>query len=326
MSNPNTAIDATTDANATLLKQEVTIAIVTAVVVGIIIWDYLSLLPNEIALYRSQDKKTWRTPTTWFFVILRYSGLLAMIPSLFFSSVQTNHCVAAVVLTQVGAILAVASSGIIFCYRVFAIWSNNRRIVIVVLLAYTFMLVCWIAVATQNKAITGPATPVFSNCLLFPVVPWAPLNLAASVAFDTLVLVLSLTKLSGTLAASSRVGRQIYQGNLMYFVIVTVTNIIVLIFQALGQSGTFLKPLALPFNTLMTVTMGSRVYLNLKLMDRKRAREDGPVNAILLSDSTASGSQNTTPNVHVSTNTIRAVSDPFGGHYKAYGENASFVA
>ncbi|GLB43620.1 hypothetical protein LshimejAT787_1401320 [Lyophyllum shimeji] len=284
-----------------LQGQLVTIAITVAVAFGVVLWDYFAQLPDEIALYSSADKKIWRAPATWFFVILRYSGIVATFPSLFFTSIQSQHCQAAVVTSQVGAVLVVASSGIIFCYRVFAIWSGVKIVQAAVGLMFLVMLGCWVAVATQYHAVTGPPTPFLSNCQMLPIVQWAPISYASSVAFDTVVLIFTLAKLHGNLATTkSKVGRQIYRDNLVYFLLTAVTNITVLTIQALGPSFDMIKPTAVPFSTLMTVTMGSRVFLNLKLFDK---RQQSAAAGIPLSTSShgSSGHNHSliTPAVHV---------------------------
>ncbi|KAG5643502.1 hypothetical protein DXG03_000743 [Asterophora parasitica] len=251
-------------------------------------------LPNEIALYSAKDKKIWRAPPTWFFVILRYSGILATLPSLFFTSIQSQHCQVAVVTSQVGVVLVVASSGGIFCYRVFAIWNGSKIVKAAVSFMFLVMLGCWISVATQYEAITGPPTPFGSNCQMLPIVSWAPISYASSVAFDTVVLVLTLAKLHGNLATTkSRVGKQIYRDNLVYFLLTAVTNITVLTIQGLGPQHDMIKPTAVPFSTLMTVTMGSRVFLNLKLFDQ---RQQNAAASIPLSVSSSSSKNSSSHN------------------------------
>lgn len=226
------------------------------------------------------------------FILLRYSGILATLPSLFFSAVQSQHCQAAVITSQVGAVLVVASSGIIFCYRIFAIWNSNKLVQGLVTFMFLVMMACWvscavvlcytpllksirqIAVATQYDAITGSSTPFGTNCQMQPVVSWAPISYASSVAFDSVVLGLTLAKLRPNITmAKSAVGRQIFRDTLMYFILTAATNIAVLSIQSLDSSHSMIKPTAIPFSTLMTVTMGSRVYLNLKLLDHRRQRE-----------------------------------------------------
>ena len=78
------------------------------------------------------------------FVILRYSGILATFSALFFTSIQTKHCQAAVVSSQVGVILVVISSGIIFCYRIFAIWHGVKIVYALIGFMYFIMVGCWV--------------------------------------------------------------------------------------------------------------------------------------------------------------------------------------
>ncbi|KAI0635110.1 hypothetical protein C8Q77DRAFT_1217046 [Trametes polyzona] len=255
----------------TLQGQLVTIAITTAVAFGLIVWDYFTLLPDELALYTDKETNQLRIPTTVFFILLRYSGILATLPSLFFTSVQSQHCQSAVIISQVGAVLAVFSSGAIFCLRVFAIWHGNRAVYALVAVVFAAMMGSWLAVATQYSATTGPPTPFGSNCQMHPIVSWAPISYGSSVLFDTTILLLTLAKLPRNLTHKSPVGRQIFRDTLMYFSITAVTNIVVLSIQALGSAHTLLKPAVVPFSTIMTVTMGSRVYLNLKLLQKRRA-------------------------------------------------------
>ncbi|KAF5385015.1 hypothetical protein D9615_001025 [Tricholomella constricta] len=297
----------------TLQGQLVTIAITVAVAFGIVIWDYFTQLPNEIALYSATDKKIWRAPATWFFIILRYSGILATLPSLFFTSIQSQHCQAAVVTSQVGAVLVVLSSGVIFCYRVFAIWNGSRIVQAAVSFMFLAMITCWVAVATQYAAITGPPTPFGSNCQMLPIVSWAPISYASSVAFDTLVVVLTLAKLHGNLATTkSRVGKQIYRDNLVYFLLTAVTNITVLTIQGLGPRYDMIKPTAVPFSTLMTVTMGSRVFLNLKLFDQRQ--QNAAAGIPLSISSHGSNSNSSGPNRSLMHANVIDVKGPYEDH------------
>ncbi|EIW55772.1 uncharacterized protein TRAVEDRAFT_59983 [Trametes versicolor FP-101664 SS1] len=278
----------------TLEGQLVTIAIVTAVAFGLIVWDYFTLLPDELALYTNKDARVFRVPTTILFVLLRYSGIVATLPSIFFTAAQSQHCQSAVIISQVGACLAVFSSGAIFSLRVFAIWHGNRAVYALVALMFTTMMSCWIAVATQFNATTGPPTSFGSNCQIHAIVSWAPISYGSSVLFDTTILLLTLAKLPRNLAHKSLVGRQIFRDTLMYFSITAVTNIVVLSFQSLGEAHSLLKPNAVPFSTVMTVTMGSRVYLNLKLLQKRReAESEGIALSVPRSDKNRSASSGT---------------------------------
>ncbi|KZT21266.1 hypothetical protein NEOLEDRAFT_767695 [Neolentinus lepideus HHB14362 ss-1] len=252
--------------------QRVTIAITVSVAFAIVVWDFFLLLPDEIKLYETSNKQLWKTPASWFFIVLRYSGILATFPALFFSAVQSSHCQVAVIASQVGAVLVVASSGIIFAYRLIAMWSGYKLVYVIVIFFYVLMLGCWIAVATQYSASTGPATPFGSNCQIHPIISWAPISYGSSVAFDAVILCLTLVKLNGEKTVRSKVGKLIYQDSLLYFSLTTVTNVTILAIQALGSAHDMLKPTAVPFSTVMVTCMGTRVFLNLKLFHQRQLR------------------------------------------------------
>ncbi|KZW02305.1 hypothetical protein EXIGLDRAFT_829494 [Exidia glandulosa HHB12029] len=275
------------------------IGICVSVAFGIVCWDYLVLLMDEIRLYRTifarssgnALKKLWKTPATWAFIVLRYAAFLATFPALFFSAIQSGHCQAAVVASCTGVCLVVGCAGIIFCNRVVAIWSNNRIIIGVLAVLWTGMMACWIAVAVNYNAITGPATPLGSNCQMQPIVSWAPISFASSVLFDLSVLVLSIYKLRANAAgfAQSATARQISNDNITYFVLTAATNIAVLSVQALGDSYALIKPTAVPFSTVVTVAMAQRVYLNLKLFHLRNERAQAGLPATMPFNGTASG-------------------------------------
>ncbi|EIN08715.1 hypothetical protein PUNSTDRAFT_143453 [Punctularia strigosozonata HHB-11173 SS5] len=256
----------------TLQGQLVTVAITVAVAFALIGWDYVVLIRDELALYRSHSRQVWLTPATWAFIILRYSAFVATFSALWFTSLQTQFCEVAVIASQVGVVLVVASSGIIFCNRVVAIWGNSKIIIALVTVIYLGMLACWILVAAHYSAITGPPTPFGSNCQMQPIVSWAPISYASSVAFDVIVLILTMMKLKTGSLANSAISKQIYADNLLYFIATAVTNITVFTIQALPSRFDMIKPTAVPFSTVVTVTMAQRVYLNLKLFHHRQQR------------------------------------------------------
>jgi hypothetical protein len=246
------------------------ISIITAVALSIVLWDFICLLPDEIALYKTQ--KVWNTVAAWAFVILRYSGILATLPSLFFTSVPSQHCQLAASLSQVGAVLVTLSSAAIFSARVNAIW-NNRIVLTIVCIMYAILAGSWIAVSTQYRAVVGPAVPLFSNCQMQPIPDWGNLSFISSVAFDVVILVLTLIKLPASITTHSKVGFIVYRDSLLYFICTALTNLMVLTIQTLPDSGglqvTMLKPMVIPFSTVVTVTLGSRVFLNLRLYKKR---------------------------------------------------------
>ncbi|KAJ7094324.1 hypothetical protein C8R44DRAFT_645352 [Mycena epipterygia] len=269
----------------------ISISICAASAFALIVWDYVVLLRDETRIYTTGNKQLWRQPATWAFIILRYSAFLATFPALFFTSIQSQHCQTAVIASQVGAVLVAGSSGVIFCSRVVAIYSNSRVIIGALALLWSGMMACWIAVASQYSATTGPATPFLSNCQMHDIVSWAPISYASSVGFDVVILALTIAKLNTNAGgfAPSAISKQIYRDNLVYFFFTAVTNITVLSIQALDDSFALVKPAAVPFSTLVTVAMAQRVYLNLKLFYQRQQRGEAGLPLSLPSQHTASG-------------------------------------
>ncbi|KAJ7758203.1 hypothetical protein DFH07DRAFT_958549 [Mycena maculata] len=269
----------------------VAISICVASAFTLVGWDYVVLLRDELRVYTTSNKQLWKQPATWAFIVLRYSAFLATFPALFFTSLQSQHCQAAVIASQVGAVLVVGCAGIIFCNRVVAIYSNSKVIIGALALLWSGMMSCWIAVASQYSATTGPPTPFGSNCQMKDIVSWAPISYASSVGFDVVILLLTVAKLDANASsfAQSVVSKQIYRDNLLYFFVTAVTNISVLSIQALDSSDALIKPTAVPFSTVITVTMAQRVYLNLKLFHQRSQRAEVGLRPSLPSQQSTSG-------------------------------------
>ena len=89
-------------------------------------------------------------------------------------------------------------------------------------------------------------------------------------AFDAVILVLTVTKVNAHHSAQSKVGYLIYRDSLLYFLLTAAANVTVLVIEALDSDYNLIKPNAVPFATLITVTMSSRVFLNLKLFNQRQ--------------------------------------------------------
>lgn len=121
------------------------------------------------------------------FMILRYSGVFALVPGLFFTSLQNQHCQVAASLGEVGVVLVTGSAGIIFAYRVFAIWRYSKPVVILVSVLYVFMVVCWVChwikCTAQHAELDGI---IDSSWLTAPCIPrpsdavWLQLSVTSS--------------------------------------------------------------------------------------------------------------------------------------------------
>lgn len=88
--------------------------------------------------------------------------------------------------------------------------------------------------------------------------------------FDAIILALTLAKLKAN--STTGVGYVVYRDSVVYFVAASITNTVVLAIEALPSRYEILKPAVVPFSTIITVTMGARVFLNLKLLHQRQAR------------------------------------------------------
>jgi len=66
------------------------------------------------------------------------------------------------------------------------------------------------------------------------------------------------------------VGYLIFWDSLIYFLLTTITNLILFFLQYLGRDWNNIKRSSLPFSMLITTTMGCRLFLNLKLFNKRK--------------------------------------------------------
>jgi hypothetical protein len=218
-------------------------------------------------------------------VVLRYAGFLSTFAAVLFTVMPSNHCQTILVMVQLGNILVMISSGLIFGYRVTALWAGNKGINILIGSMYTIMIICWVCsplglysiqfltniqvvVSTQAHAINGPPAFIGSNCQLLPLVPWAPLSYATCFVYNAVILMLTIRKIP--LQTKSPVGYLLFRDSLVYFVCTTITNLVVLAIQSFSANLNLnqMKPTATPFATLITTAVGCRLFLNLKMLNQ----------------------------------------------------------
>jgi hypothetical protein len=129
-------------------------------------------------------------------------------------------------------------------------------------------------VASQYRATNGPPTRFGSNCRLTPFVYWAPLSHAGSALFNAVILVMAMSKFIDQRAQQSRIGYLAYRNSILYIAIATATSVAVLVVQSLNADHQMIKQAALPYSTLITATMGARVFLNLRLSNPTQNTQD----------------------------------------------------
>ncbi|KAJ6462289.1 hypothetical protein C8R47DRAFT_993157 [Mycena vitilis] len=211
------------------LTTSVAFAIAASVAFSVVIWEYVTLLPDEIRLYR---RPVWGTVPPYGFLALRYGGILATLPLLFLSAIKTAHCQIAASLSQAGVILVITSSALLFTFRTSLLWPGNRMVRYALAALLVIMTACWISLATQFRAVSGLTPPFGSNCRVLPTVFWLPLSNASSALFFITTLVLTLHKIRHS--ENSFAERQIYRANLLYLIGTVVTVAIALILQPLA--------------------------------------------------------------------------------------------
>jgi hypothetical protein len=131
-------------------------------------------------------------------------------------------------------------------------------------------------VCSQYHAASDKPTAFGTNCRMDRNVSWAPLSYASSFAFDTFILILTIWKLPDNNHVRSPVGYIIFRDSLLYFFVTAATNLIVLAVQSMGPEFNSIKPAAVPFSTLITTTMGCRLFLNLKLYHQRETERITP--------------------------------------------------
>ncbi|KAJ7245916.1 hypothetical protein B0H12DRAFT_770515 [Mycena haematopus] len=228
------------------------------VALAIVLWEYVTFLPDEIRLYR---KPVWTTVPPYAFLALRYGGILATFPVLFLSAIKTNSCQLAASLSQAGVVLVVVSSAMIFAFRTSLFWADNRIIRAALVGLLIFMTACLIALATQYRATPRPAPFLGSNCHVLPTLAWSPLGDASSALVFITALILTLLKMHH----HRRDSPYIYNANLAYLLGTTVTAVTVLVIMSLSPPSSALILSTRCIATVFTVAFGTRAFRNFVL-------------------------------------------------------------
>lgn len=99
---------------------------------------------------------------------------------------------------------------------------------------------------------------LIASCMGFQFGTPSPSHHDSSVVFDSVILFLTVIKLRRDEAKDSVVGNRILRDNVFYFVVVSVTNTVVLVINCLGPGFDSVKPATLPYPTVMNIAMGTR--------------------------------------------------------------------
>ncbi|KAF9481502.1 hypothetical protein BDN70DRAFT_930858 [Pholiota conissans] len=251
------------------------LALNSAVALGIVLWDYIQLLPEERSIYDNLRGPEWHSPEPWAFILLRYSAILSSLCSILYSSVKINGCQIALSVGQAASVIVVASSGVLFCCRVGAMWDYKKVPVVVYSTTCLITTFSWIAVATQNKiSADGPDLPFGTNCRFEHLSEWTPISYALSTAFACLIFGMALTKMiiTCTMVATNTGWTLINRACLIYLFFAAVSSIAVLVVYSIEMPTDLLKRTAAPYFVMILMSMGSRIFLNLRLHDNTITR------------------------------------------------------
>ncbi|KAG6916161.1 hypothetical protein DXG01_008175 [Tephrocybe rancida] len=122
-----------------------------------------------------------------------------------------------------------------------------------------------IAVGSQLRATNGAATPFGSNCQVQSFVFWTPLSHGLSFLFNLTILVFMVMKVREKRGQPSRTLRAAYTDSMILIAIATGASATILIIHSLGPDYQLVKQISMPFCTLITATMGARVFIILRI-------------------------------------------------------------
>ncbi|KAJ7064289.1 hypothetical protein C8F01DRAFT_1081623 [Mycena amicta] len=262
-------------------------AITSSTAFALVAWEFhlrsrnypsITLLPYEIRLYR---KSVWATAPPYAFLVLRYSSILATLPTIFLSAISTQNisCQTAASLSQAGMILVVISTAIIFTFRTAQLWAHNRkRSVLLASLGGLVLVVvgCCIAPAIQYRATSSTKSSAAfapSNCHILPTPPYLPLAPAASLVFLLSALILSLLQLrTHDRNEVSKFTYRLYRAHVLYLFGATLTCTAALVILSLAPPASGLALCVPPLFVVLTCAFGTRAFRNYMLA---RVLEEG---------------------------------------------------
>ncbi|KAH6888977.1 hypothetical protein BKA70DRAFT_883070 [Coprinopsis sp. MPI-PUGE-AT-0042] len=258
---------------------------------ALIVWDFITFLPDEIRLLKDFRKVSWRSPDPFCFLVVRYTALSYALTALFSLALKTSSCQSVISLAQLFSIFVLSSAAILAAKRTTSLWvRDNYRIVMGLTgVLAAFMAISWIAVATQHRAFqvpeyvdyypdAQPNLPEYgTNCGLEPLPSWHPLSYIASTLFFGTTLALALLRWS-----RQRTERVLNLGLtplnracIWYLLVSFIASLALLVvYGSAGSqwSNDVSRRIAQPFWVLLVAGMAQRLYLNSQA-DMKLRRE-----------------------------------------------------
>jgi hypothetical protein len=238
--------------------------VVLAVLLGVVTWDFIALLPEDITRWRSYRFTFFDFSYIWMRIMAILSVAVYVVVELAGSVSSSLNCFAGFVVTCHFYGQALLGVNIIFIIRTLAIWNWNKMVgAIIVPLAVSQALLGFIAVPFAFAEVYS--NPIDSPCLLidFRQRYFTP-AFAVECAFDFSVFCLSLYKLyfknrrDGT--PGSRLQHILLRDGFIYFIVLLVCNLLNILFSTISGISPLLTE-TWNYVTIVVVTIaGSFVY------------------------------------------------------------------
>ncbi|KAL0565691.1 hypothetical protein V5O48_016331 [Marasmius crinis-equi] len=249
----------------------------------VLIWDHIDTFATEV-------EHIWlgpKGPITYLFLLNRYLTPLGFMVNLFayLSPVwdtETFVLLCRHFIRYEGSmtLIGIDTVGLMMLLRVYALYKNQFKIVVGVasLLALQFGINAWlltkgIPVAHTNRNIHA-CTMIFDaknnlESILASSTAWLPL------VYDTVAFGLTFYRTYPSVRGQSRskIARRLLEDGLLYYSVIFSVTLVLTLMIIFAPDG--LKNVAAQLELLITVTMMSRITLNLKKFSRDESHSNG---------------------------------------------------
>ncbi|KAF8521780.1 hypothetical protein BU17DRAFT_87685 [Hysterangium stoloniferum] len=264
--------------------------IAAAFAFGILLWDHVVSFHGDKKVLKRGNREfnlKYDITSVASFILLRYSGILAILPALIFMTLNTSHCRSILILNQIGSLLVTAFSGVIFGLRTIAMWNNNKMVTSVVGFLYILMIACGCAVASQYNGRPIDDFSARAFCQILPIPSWTLISYASSVLFDSAMVLLALFKYKSSSISSGSA----YHIDTIYFALVLMVNLASLVIQTLAQDSNQVKLAASSFSTVALVITGARIFVR-----QRQSHREAQVLPLVSTKTHSSSRKETSPN------------------------------
>jgi len=232
----------------------------------ILLYDHLITFDDEVKYVWCSNKK----PMIWLFLINRYLTPLAFgvnINAYTSSAWSDAACGRFVVYEGIMGFVGVAIASLMMAFRVVAVYYGNRYVLALI----SFLYLAMVGINAWLLTTTGPVIhPGIHGCsMLFGqgnhhIGGWVSATAWTPLIYDTTVVILIVLRTQYIVRAkiAGKVVTVLIRDGLLYFSVIVVVNLVLAVMIVRAADG--IKNICAQFQLLMTVTMMSRITLNLR--------------------------------------------------------------